>query len=230
MSRHDETTRKHIIRERDRVAAEREPLAAFEDYGNGRKLGLLTDGEILDALDAREFAIDGLADRATQVQPCSVDLRIGNVFRKYDGRPGAVTLGQSLHARMLLDEVQPTHEGEPTHYELRPGEFALGATIERVRLPAHVLGRVEGRSSIGRVGLFVHITAGFIDPGFEGQITLEFFNGAPVPVRIPIGHRVCQIAFTRLARPCLRPYGAARGSKYVGTAAEGVVTAGEEKR
>jgi dCTP deaminase len=190
---------------------------------------MMTDGEITRALAHGELEIDPLENLKMQIQPCSVDLRISDEFsvyrRDYIGR---VKLGQNLNSAMWLPD-DLWFRPEQGIFTLDPGGFALGVTIERVKLPAHILGRVEGRSSIGRMGLFVHITAGFIDPGFEGRITLELYNASPVAIEIPFGHRICQLALTRLAEPCVRPYGTARGSKYVGDAATGLQTAKEEK-
>lgn len=193
---------------------------------------IMTDGEIVAALDSGEIVITPLGSRREQIQPCSVDLRLSREVMRYkeklrgtEMRP-TIRLGDSLHNEMESIEIG----GAKTAFPLGPGEFALGVTMERVKLPPHILGRVEGRSSIGRAGLFVHITAGFIDPGFDGRITLEFFNGSPRVIEIPFGFRVCQLALQRLARACIRPYGRERGSKYVGETSDGVQPACEERR
>jgi dCTP deaminase len=191
----------------------------------------MTDGEIVAALDSGEITITPIGSRLEQIQPCSVDLRLSREVMRYktrlrgiDALP-TVRLGMSLH-----DEMEPLEiSGAKTAFSLGPNEFALGVTMERVKLPSNILGRVEGRSSIGRVGLFVHITAGFIDPGFDGRITLEFYNGSPRVIEIPFGFRVCQLALQRLGTSCVRPYGKARGSKYVGEASESVQPAREER-
>lgn len=185
----------------------------------------MTDGEIIAALNTGEIEITPIGSRAEQIQPCSVDLRLGREVMRYARvtHPN-VRLGEPMHRFMEGHDY-----GVAKFFKLEPGEFALGVTMERVKLPSNILGRVEGRSSIGRVGLFVHITAGFIDPGFDGRITLEFFNGAPRAVEIPFGFRVCQLALQRLAQPCVRPYGEKRGSKYVGAAAASVEPARAEQ-
>jgi dCTP deaminase len=105
-------------------------------------------------------------------------------------------------------------EGEP--FVLHPGEFALGSTIERVRIPPDLVARVEGRSSFGRLAVVVHATAGFIDPGFEGQITLELSNLGRCAVLLYPGTRISQVVFHTMTSPAERPYGPARGSKYHG--------------
>lgn len=190
----------------------------------------MTDGEIVAALDSGEITITPIGSRNEQIQPCSVDLRLSREVMKYkhklrgiDTLP-TIRLGESLH-----NEMEKIDLGARPVFPLGPNEFALGVTMERVKLPPHILGRVEGRSSIGRAGLFVHITAGFIDPGFDGRITLEFYNGSPRVIEIPFGFRVCQLALQRLARACERPYGVERGSKYVGRASESVEPAGAER-
>ena len=92
------------------------------------------------------------------------------------------------------------------HFVLHPGEFVLGSTFERVALPDDLVGRLEGKSSLGRVGLIIHSTAGYVDPGFEGQITLELSNVATVPILLYPGMRVAQISFLTMTTPAARPY------------------------
>lgn len=185
---------------------------------------VMTDGEIVEALDKGEIIITPLGSRAQQIQPCSVDLRLSREILMYSKNTSIVRLGYDLRSSMEQQEVGVNV------FQLDPGKFALGVTMERIELPPNILGRVEGRSSIGRAGLFVHVTAGFIDPGFNGRVTLELYNGAPVPIEIPFGFRICQLALQRLDRPCERPYGAAsRSSKYVGAYSESVQSAREER-
>lgn len=149
---------------------------------------ILSDTDIIAALADGTIVIEPLDDCDMQIQPASVDLR-------------------------LFDGLKTQH-GRPRGWVLHPGDFALGCTIERVRVPNDMVCRVEGRSSLGRVGLAVHITAGFCDPGFDGQITLEFANLGEEPVTLSPGMRICQIVFHRLSSPAARPYGYQRGSKY----------------
>ena len=105
-------------------------------------------------------------------------------------------------------------EGEP--FVLHPGEFALGSTMEKVSIPPDLVARLEGRSSIGRIAVVVHATAGFVDPGFEGQITLELSNLGRCAVKLYPGMRISQIVFHQMTSAAERPYGPARGSKYHG--------------
>jgi dCTP deaminase len=131
------------------------------------------------------------------VQPASVDLRLGSEFRG----PTA-------------SEIEVASIAKPRI--LAPGEMLLGSTLERVVIPHDLVARVEGRSSVGRLGLIVHATAGFVDPGFDGQITLEFVNLGPRPITLEPGVRICQLTLHQLTSPASRPYGLARGSKYAG--------------
>ncbi len=184
----------------------------------------MNDTQIMEALTKGEIGITPISDHHKQVQPCSVDLRIDRFFQRFDGNPGSVHLGQGMSERMRHEHVP-----ERGSFRLQPGEFALGVTKERIKLPPDILARIEGRSSVGRSGLLVHVTAGFIDPGWVGPITLELVNLLSVPIEIPVGFLICQISFTRLAFDCERPYGYARGSKYVGPDAESVQAAKGER-
>jgi len=140
-----------------------------------------------------------------QFQPASLDLRLGNeffVFHRPLGRPE------------VIQPIDP-EEGFPEKWGERivadefvlVDDFILATTLETVRVPADWVARVEGRSSLGRLGLIVHATAGFVDPGFEGQITLEMFNLNPRPIRLRAGMRICQLAFETMSGPPARPYG-----------------------
>lgn len=170
--------------------------------------------------------IEPLDDPELQIQPASVDLRLGNSFKRFVGPYPPLPDGQvhilphghkpeALPLRTHWDKHMEDHE-DRYRFELASGEFALGTTHERVKLPTDLVGRVEGRSSLGRIGLLVHATAGFIDPGFEGHITLELYNLNPHPLLLEPGTRICQISFHQMSSPAARPYGSERGSKYQG--------------
>lgn len=133
----------------------------------------------------------------SQMQPASIDLRLGDEFVTFRSE------GSVLDVTRAVDDVE-FELGDM--FVLRPGAFVLATTIETVTLGSSLLARVEGRSSLGRLGLAVHITAGFIDPGFSGKITLELYNHNPNSLRLRKGMRICQIVFGRLESPCLRPY------------------------
>lgn len=172
----------------------------------------MTDGEITEALASGDFGIGAPGfDLEEQLQPTSIDLRIAHEFRTYRFTP---RVGEALDPRDLSPgdtELHVVPSGQ--WWLLEPGEFVLGTTVETVVLGPQVLGRVEGRSTYGRLGVTAHITAGFIDPGFEGQITLEIANLNSRPVILRPGARICQLSLEMLSRPCARPYGFA-GNKY----------------
>jgi dCTP deaminase len=177
---------------------------------------ILSDQQILVMLKDGALVIDPLDDPEVQIQPASVDLRLANHFM--------VMRHSSIPFIDPLEDV-PAHymderrifQGDQETFIIHPGEFVLAATIERVKLPDNLVGRVDGRSSLGRLGLQMHSTAGFIDPGFEGNITLELSNVGRLPVKLHPGMRVCQISFDVMSEPARRPYGhPSRRSKYQG--------------
>lgn len=132
------------------------------------------------------------------IQPASVDLHLGGRFIRAEG------------------EVQEDCEFG-TMFRIEPQAFVLATTLERIALPRDIVARVEGKSTWGRKGLMIHSTAGFIDPGFEGNITLEMYNLSPSPIDMRVGESICQIAFSLLTTPAIRKYGDSElGSKYQG--------------
>src|ERR687885_2789103 len=150
---------------------------------------------------------------ARMVQPASVDLRLGRSFRVFHNhRITAVDLG---HPPAELTEQVTIEDGGT--FVIHPGEFCLGATEEWVELPDDLVARIEGKSSLGRLGLVVHATAGFCDPGFQGTLTLELANFNSVPIILRPGLPIAQLSFMTLDRPAERPYGdPALGSHYAG--------------
>ncbi len=147
------------------------------------------------------------------VQPSSVDVRLDRYFRLFDNHKYPfIDPAEDQPELTRLIEVRPD---EP--FILHPGEFALGATFERVTLPDDVAARLEGKSSLGRLGLLTHSTAGFIDPGFTGHVTLELANVATLPIKLWPGMKIGQLCFFRLTSPAEHPYGSAvYGSRYQG--------------
>jgi dCTP deaminase len=175
---------------------------------------ILSDRDILARLKKGDLVVDPLDDPDVQVQPASVDLRLGSEFLVFRNPhiPYIDPRGASV-----ADYTESVTIAEGAQFILHPGEFALGTTLERVRIPPDLVAKVEGRSSLGRLALIVHATAGFIDPGFEGRITLELSNLGRVPVALYAGMRISQIALHQLASPAERPYGhPTRKSKYQG--------------
>ena len=147
------------------------------------------------------------------VQPASVDLRLGDSFRVFHNyRVTSIDLRDP--PQNLTEEVR-VQDGEP--FVIHPGEFALGRTTEWVELPEDIVARIEGKSSLGRLGLIVHATAGFCDPGWKGTLTLELNNLTRVPIKLYAGLPIAQLSFMTLDAPALRPYGHEQlGSHYQG--------------
>lgn len=145
------------------------------------------------------------------IQPASVDVRLDRFFRLFDNHKYAhIDPSQDQSELTHLVEVDPN---EP--FILHPGEFVLGSTYEKVTLPDNIAARLEGKSSLGRLGLLTHSTAGFIDPGFSGHVTLELSNMATLPIMLWPGSKVGQLCFFQLTSPTEHPYGdGAYGNRY----------------
>ena len=173
---------------------------------------ILSDADILDRLAAGDLAIEPLADVDQQVQPASVDLRLGERFLEF--RRTNIPCIHPTEADEVGEYVSETTVPEGEEFILHPGDFVLGTTIERVEVPPDLLATVQGRSSLGRLAIVIHATAGIVDPGYHGQITLELSNLGTAPVALTPGMRVSQLVFTELTQPAGRPYGVERGSKY----------------
>ncbi len=147
------------------------------------------------------------------LQPSSVDVRVDRYFRVFrNNRYPFIDVKQPQEELTELVEIDPE-----TPFILHPGEFVLGSTLERVRLPDDLVARLEGKSSLGRLGLLIHSTAGFIDPGWDGHVTLELSNVANLPITIYVGMKIGQLSFMELTEASERPYGSGGlGSKYQG--------------
>ena len=147
------------------------------------------------------------------LQPSSVDVRVDRLFRVFrNSRYPFIDVKAEQEGLTELVEVE---NDEP--FILHPGEFVLGSTLERVRLPDDLVARLEGKSSLGRLGLLIHSTAGFIDPGFDGHVTLELSNVANLPITIYPAMKIGQLSFVQMSEPAEVPYGSgALGSKYQG--------------
>jgi dCTP deaminase len=172
---------------------------------------VLSDGTITALVQAGRIIIDPW--RAEQVQPASVDLRLGDSFRVFTNhKVAAIDLADV--PENLTEEVAVPEGGS---FVIHPGEFCLGRTLEWVELPDDIVARIEGKSSLGRLGLIVHATAGFCDPGWKGTLTLELNNLTRVPIILRPGLPIAQLSFMTLDRPARRPYGSADlGSHYQG--------------
>ncbi|NLG45608.1 dCTP deaminase [Gordonia sp. (in: high G+C Gram-positive bacteria)] len=172
---------------------------------------LLSDRDIRAEIEAGSLGIDPY-DPAL-VQPSSVDVRLDSLFRVFNNTK-YTHIDPAQRQDELTTLVEPG-DGEP--FVLHPGEFVLGSTLEVCSLPDNLAGRLEGKSSLGRLGLLTHSTAGFIDPGFSGHITLELSNVANLPITLWPGMKIGQLCLLRLTSPAESPYGSASvGSKYQG--------------
>jgi dCTP deaminase len=170
---------------------------------------ILSDRDIREALASGRITIDPF-DPAC-VQPSSVDLHVDAQFRVFaNSRYPYIDVRSEMPDLTELVEVPP---GEP--FILHPGEFVLGSTLERVALPDDLVARLEGKSSLGRLGLLIHSTAGYVDPGWDGYLTLELSNVANLPITLYPGMKIGQISFFRLTSAAEHPYGSA-GNKYQG--------------
>ena len=172
---------------------------------------ILSDRTIREQLAAGRIAIEPLDESC--VQPSSVDLRLDKLFRVFLNH----TMSVIDVKRDLSDLTQEVEIAEGDAFILHPGEFVLGSTYERITLPDDIVARIEGKSSLGRLGLLIHSTAGFIDAGFSGHITLELSNVANLPITLYPGMKIGQVSFLQMTTPADLPHGSkAVGSKYQG--------------
>jgi dCTP deaminase len=172
---------------------------------------LLSDRDICAEIEAKRVALEPF--EPAMVQPSSVDVRLDRFFRVFENHKYP-HIDPSMDQPDLTRQVHP-EDDEP--FILHPGEFVLGSTYEVVSLPDDVAARLEGKSSLGRLGLLTHSTAGFIDPGFSGHVTLELSNVATLPIKLWPGMKIGQLCFFRLSSPAEHPYGSEKyGSRYQG--------------
>lgn len=172
---------------------------------------LLSDRDIRAELESGRVGLDPY--EPAMVQPSSIDVRLDRWFRLFDNHKYPFI--DPAADQPDLTRLVEVERGEP--FVLHPGEFVLGATYEQVTLPDDVAARLEGKSSLGRLGLLTHSTAGFIDPGFSGHVTLELSNMATLPILLWPGMKIGQLCFFRLTSSAENPYGsAAYGSRYQG--------------
>jgi dCTP deaminase len=172
---------------------------------------LLSDRDILAEIEAGRVGLDPFDPG--MIQPSSIDVRLDKFFRVFDNH-------KYPHIDPAVDQSDLTREIEVASGEefiLHPGEFVLGSTYELVSLPDDIAARLEGKSSLGRLGLLTHSTAGFIDPGFSGHVTLELANVATLPIKLYPGMKIGQVCYFRLSSAADNPYGSpAYGSRYQG--------------
>jgi dCTP deaminase len=172
---------------------------------------VLSDATIRDLIESGRIVIDPWDP--SMIQPASIDIRLGNSFRVFHNhRIQSIDLAEPPGD--LTEQVEIPDDGT---FVIHPGEFVLGRTLELVEVPDDIVVRIEGKSSLGRLGLVVHATAGFVDPGFKGTLTLEIANFNSVPIVLRPGLPICQLSFMALDRPAERPYGHPElGSHYYG--------------
>jgi dCTP deaminase len=175
---------------------------------------ILSDRDVRARLARGDIKIAPEPDPEIQIQPASIDLRLGYDFQTFNYTQQA-----------LIDPANPSsfeqltnliHLQESERFIVHPGEFVLATTLEHVEIPDDLVARLEGRSSIGRLGIVIHSTAGYIDPGFKGRITLEISNLGRIAVALYPGMRICQIAFEEMSSPVSESYGVKRTAKYQG--------------
>ncbi len=172
---------------------------------------LLSDRDIRAQLDRGRVVLDPF--EPSMVQPSSVDVRLDRMFRLFDNHKYSVI--DPAQEQPELTRLVEVEGDEP--FILHPGEFVLGSTFEIVTLPDDISARLEGKSSLGRLGLLTHSTAGFIDAGFSGHVTLELSNVATLPITLWPGMKIGQLCFFQLSSPAESPYGSdASGSRYQG--------------
>jgi len=174
---------------------------------------IFSDRDILAKIEAGEIHIDSPhSNWKDQIGASSIDMRLGKYFKVYEHGKIPVLDPAKMNGEESITRLIEVKEGES--FIVQPGEFVLGVTLEKVSLPDDIVARVEGRSSLGRLGIIIHSTAGFIDAGFCGTITLEITNINRMPVALHPGMRVCQLAFEPMTSPALVPYSKKKTSKY----------------
>jgi dCTP deaminase len=173
---------------------------------------ILSDADIVRRLEDGDLVVEPLDDLDLQVQPASIDLRLGREFLEFQRTN--ISCIHPNSEQEVEEYVDQTVVEDGDEFILHPGDFVLGTTYERVEIPDDLIAHVQGRSSLGRLAIVIHATAGIVDPGYKGQITLELSNLGTAPVALTPGMRISQLLLTELKSPADRPYGEERGSKY----------------
>lgn len=194
-------------------------------------MAILSDKELKELIENKNAiqAKEGPEiDQELQLGPSSFDLRLGYDFGIINTRKieKIDTKNMDRYEEVIEKEEHTAQEGVVIH----PGEFILGSTLEKLKVPSNLVARVEGRSSYGRLGIIIHATAGYIDPGFEGDITLEIQNLGNAPVKLYPEDRICQVAFETMTNEANNPYGDKKDSKYMGQTGATGSRLNEEKR
>ncbi len=173
---------------------------------------VLSDQDIEKALASRRIIIKPAPDLSTQLGSCSIDLRLGNNFRIFDHSHHAyIDPSKKDYSNEITKVIKVPKDGA---FIMQPGEFVLAVTLESVKIPADLMGRLEGRSSLGRLGLVVHSTASIFDPGWDGNPVLELGNLGRMAIKLTIGMRICAMTFEELSSPAVTPYTSKKNAKY----------------
>jgi dCTP deaminase len=187
---------------------------------------VLSDRDLKKALKDGKIKITPAPDLEIQLGSFSIDLRLGNSFRVFEsGVHGVIDPQKNAAGREFTKEVV-VEEGKP--FIMQPGDFVLATTVEKLEVPDDLLGNLEGRSSIGRLGIMIHSTAASIDPGMRGHITLELANMGKLPVALYPNMRICSVSFEQLTSPAEVPYYKKKSAKYVGQVGPGESKINEE--
>lgn len=173
---------------------------------------ILSDRDIKAKLDSGDIKITPMPDLDVALGPMSIDLRLGHQFLVYKRTEQPFVDVETPETFENLTSLISKENSEP--FTIHPGEFVLAATLESVEIPNNLAGRLEGRSSLGRIGIVIHSTAGKFDPGWKGNLVLEISNIGLVPVRIYPEMRVCQLLFEELSSETTQPYTQRKSSKY----------------
>jgi dCTP deaminase len=173
---------------------------------------ILSDKDIKIKLENKQIVIDPMPDLDKMLGTVSIDLRLGNEFIVYrtTSRPYIDVKDPNTSVGLTEKITKPDSEA----FVIHPRDFVLGSTLERIELPADLAGRLEGKSSLGRLGIVIHSTAGKVDPGFKGNLVLEITNIGTVPIMLYPGMRVCQLLFEQLSSPTTKAYAERDNSKY----------------
>lgn len=173
---------------------------------------VLSDRDIKQALKDKRIVIKPTPDFATQMGTCSVDLRLGNTFRVFDhSKYPYIDPAKKDYSNEITKVIKIEKEGS---FIMQPGDFVLAVTLETVKIPPDLMGRLEGRSSLGRLGLVVHSTASIFDPGWDGKPVLELGNLGRMAIKLTVGMRICAMTFEELSSPADVPYTSKKFAKY----------------
>jgi dCTP deaminase len=173
---------------------------------------VLSDKDIKKALEERRIVIDPAPDFETQLGSCSIDLRLGTTFRVFEHSKNAYIDPTKKDYSNEITSLIELKDGE--QFIMQPGDFVLAVTLEKVTIPNDLMGRLEGRSSLGRLGIVVHSTASIFDPGWDGNCVLELGNLGRMAVALTVGTRICAMTFEQLSSPSETPYSRKKAAKY----------------